>query len=95
MQHKWPEPAWIAALPETDRGPARVRFYLRLAAAYGTESGSLPTLSRMIGFSDSYLNVARERGRVLPETAVLLESALGRELFPRELFNDIFLVEVR
>lgn len=92
MQHQWPEPAWIAELQEEDRGCARVRFFLRLAAAWHSESGSLTVLSRDLGLSDAHLNVARKRGRVSPELAVMIESALGRDHFPRELFNDIFAV---
>ena len=92
MQHKWPEPAWIQRLPEEDRGPARVCFHLNLAAAFHSESGTLTELSRALGLNESALNVARQRGKVSPKLAVRLEQQLGREYFPRELFNDIFAV---
>jgi hypothetical protein len=92
VQNKWPEPAWIAALPEIEHGPARVRHFLNLAAAYHGESASLADLSLALGYSKPYLNVARQRGRVSPELAVKIEATLGRDRFPRELFNDIFAV---
>lgn len=92
MQHIWPEPAWIAALPKDRRGPARVTHMLNLAAAYHNPQASLPKLSVELGFSKSYLNVARMRGEVAPQLAKKIEEALGRERFPRELFNDIFAV---
>jgi hypothetical protein len=38
------------------------------------------------------LNVARQRGRVSPRLAIRIEQQLGRDNFPRELFNDIFTV---
>lgn len=92
MQSKWPEPAWIAELPQDERGPAKVRFYLNIAAAYHNDTGSLVALSEALGVSRTYLNVARQRGRVSPELAVKIESVMGRDRFPRELFNDIFAV---
>lgn len=92
MQNRWPEPAWIAELPREDRGRAKVRFYLSLAAAWHSEKGTLTELSRTLGLNEAHLNVARKRGKVSPELAVSIESALGRERFPRELFNDIFTV---
>lgn len=92
VQHKWTEPAWIAELQEGERATARLRFYLNLAAAFYSESGSLPKLSEACDFNQSHLNVCRQRGRVSPEVAVKLESVLGREYFPRELFNPIFAI---
>lgn len=95
MQSKWPEPAWIAELPREQRGAAKVRFYLSLAAAWHSEAGTLTELSRTLGRHEAHLNVARKRGKVSPELAVEIESALGRENFPRELFNDIFAVAAK
>lgn len=92
MQNKWPEPAWIAELPEEERGRAKVRFYLSLAAAWHSDRGTLTELSRSLGLNDAHLNVARKRGKVSPELAVQIESILGRENFPRELFNDLFVI---
>jgi hypothetical protein len=92
VKHKWPEPAWIGRLPEGERGPARVRFHLNLAAAFHSESGTLTELSRALGFNETTLNVARQRGNVSPKLAVRIENELGRDNFPRELFNDIFTV---
>jgi hypothetical protein len=90
LHSKWSEPAWIAELSESERSPAKVRFYLNLAAAYHNESALLTTLSRALDLEASRLNVCRQRGRVSPELAVKLESLLGADLFPRELFNPIF-----
>ena len=90
VQHKWTEPAWIAELQERERAVARLRFYLNLAAAFHSESGSLTKLSESCELNQAHLNVCRQRGRVSPEVAVKLESVLGREFFPRELFNPIF-----
>lgn len=92
MQDKWREPAWIAGSKEEYRGQCKVRYYLNLAAAYYSEEGSLPDLSLALGLNRAHLNVCRRRGRVSPETAIKIESALGRDHFPRELFNDIFVV---
>lgn len=88
----WPLPAWISQLPEKDREAARVRFVLNLAASYATEAGTLTALSERLGRSSGYLNVARVRGSITPEVAVELERQLGRERFPRELFNPVFAV---
>jgi hypothetical protein len=92
VQQKWPEPAWIERLPEGERGPARLCYHLNLAAAFHSESGTLTELSRAIGLNETALNVARQRGRVSPKLAILIEQHLGRDYFPRELFNDIFVV---
>jgi hypothetical protein len=95
VQHKWPEPTWIDRLPEGERGPARLCYHLNLAAAFHSESGTLTELSRALGLNETALNVARQRGRVSPRLAILIEQHLGREHFPRELFNDIFVVAER
>lgn len=93
MQHKWPEPAWIAKLPQDQQGPSRVRYFLNLAAAFCSERGSLTKLGDGIGVTAESLLAARSRGRVSPDLAVKIETGLGRDLFPRELFNDIFTIE--
>ena len=95
MQIKWPEPAWIEELPQDQRKAGRIRFYLNLAATHFSEAGSLSELSRGIGHPPSALFASRQRGNVAPEMAVKLESALGRDRFPRELFNDIFAISER
>jgi hypothetical protein len=92
VQHEWPEPAWIAGLPQEKRGPARVRHFLNLAATYHNESGSLTKLSAALGLHRSHLNVCRQRGIVSPELAVKIEQKIGRGYFPRELFNDLFVI---
>jgi hypothetical protein len=69
-----------------------VRYYLNLASAFHSDRGTLTALSDALGLGESALNVARRRGSVSAELAVKIEEKLGRDLFPRELFNDIFVV---
>ena len=92
VQHKWAEPARIAALKGEERARARVAYYLNLAAAFHNKNGTLPKLSQALGLGESALSVARKRGRVSPDIAIRIETELGREHFPRELFNEIFVV---
>lgn len=82
----------MAELQEDNRGAARLRFYLNLAAAFHSENGSLSELSESCGLSRAHLHVCRQRGRISPGIAVKLEDVLGRDNFPRELFNDIFVL---
>lgn len=92
VQHKWPEPCWISRLPDGERESARVCYHLNLAAAFHSDAGTLTELSRALGLNETALNVARQRGKVSPRLAIRIEQKLGREYFPRELFNDIFAV---
>ena len=91
QNNNWPEPVWIDRLSEIEREKARVRFYLNLAASYFSEDGTLTNLSEGAGFSATAINAARKRGRVSPDLANKIEAALGRDLFPRELFNPVFI----
>ena len=95
MTNGWPEPAWIAELHKEKRDAARVRYFINLAATYASEKGTLIELSKALGVTYPALNSARARGAVAPELAVKIEGLLGRDRFPRELFNDIFALTER
>ncbi len=89
----WPEPSWLASTQDDVQAQVRTRFFLCLAAAYCGERGNHARLARTIGMNVQAVHSARERGQVSPEMAIAIESALGRELFPRELFRpDLFTI---
>jgi hypothetical protein len=79
-----PLPVWISRLPKTERKIATQRFYLRLAALYWSESGTLRELSRGCGYAQNSFAALAGREQLSPETAVRVEGLLGRKLFPRE-----------
>lgn len=90
----WPMPAWHDELPEAEKAGAKLRHLLNLAATYATQEGTATALSRALGVGDTAILQAKVRGKISGEMAVKLESLLGRELFPRELFRpDLFVVE--
>lgn len=90
---EWPMPAWHRALPAEDRAKAEARVLLDLAAIYATPEGTASALARSLGLSPTAILQARTRGKVSPELAVRLETRLGRDFFPRELFRpDLFIV---
>lgn len=61
---------------------------------YASREGTATTLSALVGRNEHFIAKQREHGRLTPELAVELESLLGRDKFPRELFRpDIFLIE--
>jgi DNA-binding transcriptional regulator LsrR (DeoR family) len=83
-----PPPAWVSGkdFPSaTDR--ARLLFYLRLAALYHNERGSLVDLAHDMGFSRSTLHMALKRGHLPTDIAVKIENKIGRELFPIQLLR--------
>lgn len=88
---KWPVPAWLNELPDKDKASARIRFYINLATAYHNEAASCPILSAALGMNRTAINAAKTRGKVSPVMANKIESLLGRENFPRELFNEVFI----
>lgn len=52
-------------------------------------------MAARLGLGKNAILQAKTRGRISGKMAVQLESLLGRELFPRELFRpDLFLIEV-
>lgn len=87
----FPEPPYMAELPEEQRQEARARFLIRLAALYFSPEGKMQALSSACGLHKNHL--ATLRG-ISPESAIKMEKAVGRELFPRELFRpDLFTVQ--
>lgn len=89
-----PEPAWLTGETDPEKSEKRTRFYLSVACQYYSESGRASDLAEAIGMTANSYAVMKTRGKVPPETALALEKALGRELFPRELFRpDLFEIE--
>lgn len=90
-----PAPHWVTdtqSPKEFDH--AQLRFYLRLAALYHNPKGSMCLLSRAIGLSEPALVMIHKRGNMTGEVAVGIEKAVGRALFPRELFRpDLFTID--
>ena len=96
MPHrKWPVPAWQESLPTEEKGKAAIRSLLSLAAIYASEAGTASALAEALGVRSTAILQAKARGRISGELAVKIETLLGRELFPRELFRpDLFIVGV-
>ena len=91
---KLPMPSWLDDVPKKDRANARMRFLLKLAALYASESGSLGSLSSRMGYShrQSLSVIISHRGNVSPEQAVRIEEIVSREVVTREALRpDIFL----
>jgi hypothetical protein len=84
--HTWPEPAWLAAVPEADREACRLRFNIALASLYANADGSPMQFSESLGMKSGALSAVKSRGKIAPETALKIEQALGRDLFPWEMF---------
>lgn len=88
----WPEPDWLSAITDPQlQSMARIRFFLALAAIYCSEKGNLQELSTTCGKMAGAVRTGRWRARPGPQLAIGIEEALGRHLFPRELFRpDLF-----
>jgi hypothetical protein len=82
----WPEPAWMTEIPEAERNECRLRFNLALAALYANKRGSIMQFSEALGMQTTALSVAKSRAKLGAETALKIEQALGRDLFPWEMF---------
>jgi hypothetical protein len=92
-QKQWPTPVWHESVPAEEKPAASIRLLLSLAAVYASEEGTASALADRLGIGKNAILKARSRGAVSAEMAVQLESLLGRDLFPRELFRpDIFVV---
>lgn len=84
-------PNYIDELPEDQQGIARCRFLVRLSALYYSPEGKLNKLSKAL---DLHENSLATTDSISAEMAIKLETLLGRDLFPRELFRpDLFTVE--
>jgi hypothetical protein len=93
-QKQWPMPAWHESVPAEEKPAATIRLLLSLAAVYASEEGTASALADRLGLGKTAILQAKSRGRISPDLAVQLESLLGRDLFPRELFRpDLFVVE--
>lgn len=93
---KWPDPAWLSAIPDggDEQLKARVRLYLSLACIYYTDRGTASSLAEAIGMTPNAFALMKSRGEVPPRTAVDIEKELGRKYFPREVFRpDLFSIE--
>ena len=87
-------PKWINDLAAERKQDAQRRFVLRTAALHYSEEGHMKTLSTGIGLAEGTLATHLSSGQPLTaEIAIKLEEALGRTLFPRELFRpDLFAI---
>jgi hypothetical protein len=91
--HPWPEPAWLASMPADKRESCRLRFMVALASLYANEDGSPMKFSKSLGLHPTALSSAKSRG--LPtETALMIEQALGRDLFPWEQFLPALVLDL-
>ncbi len=93
-QNQWPMPSWLDSVPEEEKAAARIKWLLSLAALYSSESGTATALAEQLEIGNTAILQAKARGKISGELAVRLETLLGRELFPRELFRpDLFLIQ--
>lgn len=92
---RWPEPQWLGEITDEDeRKRARIHFHLRLAALYCSQEGGLNSLAMSAGYQPGSIKAHRDRALPGHRLAKAIESAVGREHFPRELFApDIFASE--
>lgn len=90
----YPEPIWLATIPEVDRPSARLRWVLEIAAAYATAEGTMTALSVLCGMDPSTVGKAKFDGRISPRLAIKIENVLGRTIMPREFIcPEFFAVE--
>jgi len=92
---RWPEPEWLAHIADEDeKKKALIRFRLRLAALYCSREGGLDALATAAGYKPGSIKVHQDRPLPGHRLAIALETTLGREHFPRELFApDIYVAE--
>lgn len=88
-----PDPKWLATQKTFPSILARQRFWLRIAALYLTETGTVTDLSVLLGRTTAaLLNYSTKRCTPIPaELAIQIESLVGRDVIPRERFRpDLF-----
>ena len=92
---EWPQPKWLENISdEKQRDRARVRFYVGLAALYHNEKGRFDVLDQAMGLRSGACKTERFSGYPGARFSISVEKAVGRDLFPRELFRpDLFVVE--
>lgn len=87
-------PLWYESVPEEDRDTVKLRLLLSIAAIYASQDGTATKLAELLGVGNTAILQAKFRGKISGEMAVKLESCLGRDHFPRELFRpDLFTIE--
>lgn len=84
--NRWPEPAWLAAVPPHEREAARLKFLVALAALYHNPEGSPIKMSRALGLHSTSLSAIKSRGSISADMALKIEHALGPDLFPWQVF---------
>ncbi|WLJ71108.1 hypothetical protein [Sphingomonas phage Carli] len=90
----YPEPSWLHTIPEEERGSARLRWVLEIAAAYATAEGTMTALSVLCGMDQSTIGKAKHLGQLSPRLAIKIENVLGRDIMPREMLcPEFFVVE--
>lgn len=81
-------PQWLEKVPKKDREAAKVRFLVRLAALYHTETGDSAALAVDLGLQAHYFaNLHATKRRPPPNICVQIESVVGRHAFRRELVH--------
>lgn len=84
-------PAWIGMLPAKDQGKAKVRFMLKYAAVLATPEGTIPALSRRLGFHQNTLTAMMSQpnldGRLPLRIIKGIEGLIGVGTIPREMLD--------
>jgi len=65
-----------------------------LAALYANPDGSPIQFSEALGLTPTTLSQIKSRGKIAPETALRIEQALGRHLFPWEGFLPALVLDL-
>jgi len=84
-----PLPRWLREMPDSpEKRRNKTTFFLRIAALYATQSGTMGSLSELCGkppryFRDVAFNA--NRGVIQPDVAASIEKVVGREVLPRDI----------
>lgn len=90
----WPSPKWLDGITDdSEREAARHRYLLNLACVFHSKDARTSDLADALGVTANNLSIIKARGRVSPEMAIDIERILGRDHFPRELFNPALYAE--
>lgn len=94
-----PYPTWLDELPVDERVWARIRFRMRLAALYATQTGTIEALAPLTGYTLAAMKnvlAASTRQHCSPRMALAVEAIVGRDIAPREsLAPDVYPPAVR
>lgn len=90
------DPAWLKRVPAKDRGRARLRFLIRVAALYASSEGTVSALSSRIGLIpralSNYIAPTSGREKISAVNARKIHEACGgvvtREMLNPEAFAD-------